>query len=93
MSNKIILKIGNSLSCSCLATGGFPSPTTYWETRAFEKSNKPVLGINDFQKNQGGNYTCVASNMAGDESNWLEVEVQCEYLFGCYLNSLQVVNL
>ena len=88
MSNKIMLKNGNNLSCSCLATGGFPSPTTYWET-----SNKPVLEINDIQKDRAGNYTCVASNVAGNESNWLEVEVQCEYLFGCYLNSLQVVNL
>ena len=85
------------MTLSCHATGN-PVPTISW-TRggsalktmgnlniSFSK-DKTFLSITNVNRNDGGEYRCVAENKVGNVTSSAKVNIQCEYrivYFGCF---------
>jgi hemicentin len=82
------LVVGSSLLVHCLATG-VPDPLIHWERAGLRIPSNDSLGvftvgtlrINSVTMEDSGRYTCVASNVAGEDRTNYDVEVQC-WAFG-----------
>ena len=74
---------GANTTLYCNVTGN-PTPSVAWirkETNKIASSNN-VLHITDVQRNQSGDYECLAWNGIGDNStNSCFVDVQCKHCF------------
>ena len=80
------------LQVSCLVPSGLPSPRVYWkDPRGHIISDSGPVRVQDNTliigkarlAEDGGNYTCVAENLAGVTEMTVQVVVSSEYFLFC----------
>ena len=77
----ITVNMSTPLFLSCDASG-FPEPKIRWEKSGIHLSHTKQLNITSSNKNDAGEYVCIASNGVGQEKTVRAyVTVQCKSLF------------
>ena len=61
-------RVGNNVSFSCFSMGG-PDNTYVWMKNEMTIGNETTLVVADINASSGGNYTCLVSNAAGNDSS------------------------
>ena len=73
---------GKSLTLECKATGAEPKALIQWRSTSNKvlpyDNSTGVLSMLSVSRNDSGNYTCTASNLAGNATYTIQVEVQCK---------------
>ena len=80
-SNSIVAKEGQNVTLVCNGFG-LPAPSISWMNESnVVMENKRIWSLYNINKYTAGQYTCTASNSCGNDSQKVDVVVQCESLF------------
>ena len=83
----ITVNASTPLFLSCDASG-FPEPKIRWEKSEIKLSNTKQLNISSSNRNDAGEYVCIASNGVRQEKTVrVYVTVQCKSLFQSVIKS------
>ena len=83
----VTVNTSTPLFLSCDASG-FPEPKIRWEKSGIHLSHTKQLNITSSNKNDAGEYVCIASNGVGQEKTVrVYVTVQCKSFFGMSLKA------
>ena len=87
MPQNITVNTSTPLFLSCDASG-FPEPKIRWEKSGTNLSHIKQLNISSSNKNDAGEYVCIASNgVRQEETVRAYVTVQCKSLFQYVMKS------
>ena len=82
-TNKKIIE-GESLTIMCEATGTLPLTVSWVKTSDGERTNGTELVFTYINRNEAGEYKCEASNLCGNDSESVEIDVLCKLSFKTY---------
>ena len=93
LPQNITVNSSTPLVLSCDASG-FPEPKIRWEKSGINLSETKQLNITSSNRNDAGEYVCIASNGGKQEKTVSAyVTVQCEYFFlVCHKKLLLLLN-
>ena len=71
---------GNNLTLTCEAFGT-PLPTVSWiKVSSGQRTNGSVLELTNIIRSEAGDYRCEASNVCGNATELVNVDVQCKLI-------------
>ena len=78
VSNSVVAREGQNVTLGCHGFG-LPAPNISWfnETNVVMENGR-IWSLYDINRNMAGQYTCTASNSCGNDSQKIDVVVQCE---------------
>ena len=89
MPQNITLNTSAPLVLSCDASG-FPEPKIRWEKSGTTLSHAKQLNISSSNRNDAGEYACIASNGVRQEKTaWVYVTVKCKSFLQYFIKSCQ----
>ena len=69
---------GNNLNLTCQPSGT-PSPAVSWfSVSSGQHTSGNVLELTNISRNEAGDYRCEASNVCGNASEAVTIDVQCK---------------
>ena len=69
---------GENLTLIC-GSSGTPPPTVFWiKVSSGQRTNENVLQLTNISRGEAGHYRCEASNVCGNTSEALTIDVQCK---------------
>ena len=81
VSNSIVAKEGQNVTLVCNGFG-LPAPSISWMNESnVVMENGRIWSLYNINKHMAGQYTCTASNSCGNDSQEVDVVVQCESPF------------
>ena len=81
VSNSIVAKEGQNVTLVCNGFG-LPAPSISWMNESnVVMENGRIWSLYNINKHMAGQYTCTASNSCGNDSQKVDVVVQCESPF------------
>ena len=89
-SNSIVVKEGQDVDLVCNGSG-LPSPNISWvDASNVVMGNGSILSLHNISRTMAGQYICTARNSCGNDSEKVDILVQCEsYL--TYINNMNYV--
>jgi len=84
-STRLVLKPGDTLNVSCQLVSGTPTPLVTWSRGHLPVTSRRAdatggrLVVTSLQLDDGGTYSCTASNVAGEDYRDFRLVVEGEY--------------
>ena len=80
ISNSIVVKEGQNVTLVCHGFG-LPAPSITWcDARNNVIKDENIWHLHNINRNMAGQYSCKASNACGNDSQKVDIDVQCEYI-------------
>ena len=78
ISNSIVVKEGQNVTLVCHGFG-LPAPSITWcDAQNVVMKDENIWQLNNINRNMTGQYSCKASNACGNDSQKVDIDVECE---------------
>ena len=84
ISNSIVVKEGHNVTLVCHGFG-LPAPSiTWWDAQNVVMKDENIWQLHQINRNMTGQFICTASNACGNNSQKVDIDVQCESISMLY---------